>query len=203
MNIKISGKNVDTGTAFREHAEAALKSAVDKYFPNAVSGSITLTKGVAGFDVQLMVFLTKRMDMEANGSASDAHAALDIAVNHIEKRLRRYKRKLKNYRHDNSNAEDILPATLTVFSPKEEEASDLSGGDENDKAAPAILAEMDYPVHLLSLEEAIMQFELSGQPALLFRNRLHMGLNMLHRRDDGSIGWVDPRGNRQGVDQAS
>jgi hypothetical protein len=66
----------------------------------------------------------------------------------------------------------------------------------SDDGAPAILAEMDYPINIMSLEEAIMRFDISGQPAMMFRNRSHMGLNMIYRRNDGSIGWVDPRGNR-------
>lgn len=196
MQIAVSGKNMDMGSAFHEHAETVLRAAVDKYFPAAVSGTITLEKGPAGFEVKLHVALTKRMDMEASGKAGDAHLALDAAAEHIEKRLRRYKRRLKNHRADYDESERIN-ATVKVLSPVEEAASDEAPAVETvAEGAPAILAEMDYAVHLMSLEEAVMQFELSGQYALMFRNRSHMGLNMLYRRTDGSIGWVDPRGSR-------
>lgn len=192
MQIQISGQNMDTGSAFKEHAEAALQGAVGKYFDNAISGVITLQKGTAGFETRIRVNLTRRIEMEARGLADDAHHALDQAINHIEKRLRRYKRRLKNHRHDNGH-DDIIPAMVTVFesapeSPAEETAEQIT--------APPVLAEMDYEIHLMTVEEAVMVFELSGQPAMMFRNKAHMGLNMLHRRDDGSIGWVDPRGNR-------
>ena len=191
MNISISGKNMDTGLAFQEHAERALQAAVSKYFDNAISATVTLIKSAVGFESHLRVALTKRIDMESKGKASDAHASLDEAVEHIEKRLRRYKRRLKNHRTD---SHDIVNATLTFFeSAATKDEIELA----EDAAAPTILAEMNYEVRLLTVEEAVMIFELSGQPAMMFRNKAHEGLNMLHRRDDGHIGWVDPRGNRE------
>jgi len=138
--------------------------------------------------------------MEANGKAGDAHQALDVAADHIEKRLRRYKRRLRNHRHDQQET-DQMDATMTVLSLadlKSEADEQVHDNEEaiSDDGAPAILAEMDYPINIMSLEEAIMRFDISGQPAMMFRNRSHMGLNMIYRRNDGSIGWVDPRGNR-------
>lgn len=188
MQISISGKNIDTGEAFQQHAETALTSAVSKYFENAVSGTITLIKSTVGFETRLRVTLSRRIEMEAMGKGSDAHLSLDQAIEHIEKRLRRYKRRLKNHRADN---DDTIPATLTYFeaNTSDEELPEAA-------SAPPILAEMDYHVHEMTVEEAVMVLELSGQSAMMFRNKSHMGLNMLHRRDDGTIGWVDPRGNR-------
>lgn len=188
MHISISGQNMDTGGAFQEHAQSALSGAVSKYFDNAVNGNITLTKSAVGFETHIRVNLTKRIEMEANGKATDAHSSLDEAVEHIEKRLRRYKRRLKNHRSDNS---EPMNAVLTYFEGHQEKE------EPEEFAAPPILAEMNYEIHLMTVEEAVMVFELSGQPAMMFRNKSHDGLNMLHRRDDGSIGWVDPRGNRK------
>jgi ribosomal subunit interface protein len=199
MQLTISGKNMDTGPAFQEHAQAQLEAAIEKYFPRAVSGSVTLEKDTAGFAVKVHVNLATGMDMEANGKAGDAHQALDVAADHIEKRLRRYKRRLRNHRHDQHET-DQMDATMTVLSLADfkGEADDNDNADDmvSDDGAPAILAEMDYPINIMSLEEAIMRFDISGQPAMMFRNRSHMGLNMIYRRNDGSIGWVDPRGNR-------
>jgi ribosomal subunit interface protein len=188
MHISISGKNMDTGDSFQRHAETALSSAVSKYFDNAISGAITLIKSATGFETRVRVNLTNRIEMEAIGKGGDAHHSLDEAVEHIEKRLRRYKRRLKNHRVDH---DDTIPATLTYLEPEplgEELPEQIS--------APPVLAEMDYHVHQMTVEEAVMVLDLSGQMALMFRNKAHMGLNMLYRRDDGSIGWVDPRGNR-------
>ena len=200
MQITVSGKNMDTGPAFQEHAQAQLEAAIEKYFPRAVSGSVTLEKDTAGFAVKVHVNLSKGMDMEANGKAGDAHQALDVAAEHIEKRLRRYKRRLRNHRHDQQET-DQMDATMIVLSLadlKSEADEQIHDNEEaiSDDGAPAILAEMDYPINIMSLEEAIMRFDISGQPAMMFRNRSHMGLNMIYRRNDGSIGWVDPRGNR-------
>ena len=192
MQISIAGKNTETGVAFQEHAETALAGAVTKYFDRAVSGTITLEKNAMGFETRIRVNLTNRIDMESTGRASDAHVALDEAVGHIEKRLRRFKRRLKNHRSEPSR--EVLPATVTYFAPEPEKEE--AGGKAQADAAPPVLAEMDYDIHLMSVDEAVMAFELSGKPALLFRNKGHMGLNMIYRRDDGSIGWVDPRGNR-------
>ncbi|MEC8729108.1 MAG: ribosome-associated translation inhibitor RaiA [Pseudomonadota bacterium] len=199
MQITVSGKNMDSGTAFQEHAETQLEVVVSKYFPRAVSGKVTIEKDTVGFAVKIYVILTTGMDMEANGKASDAHQAMEIASDHIEKRLRRYKRRLKNHHHDQPEQE-MLAATMTVLSYETPDTSPDDDAYKQDEAmtdgAPAILAEMDYSIQSLSLEEAIMRFDISGQSAMMFRNKSHMGLNMIYRRNDGSIGWVDPRGNR-------
>ena len=201
MQLTISGKNMDTGAAFQEHAQAQLEAAISKYFPRAVAATVTLEKDTLGFSVRVHVNLTTGMDMEANGKGGDAHQALDVAAEHIEKRLRRYKRRLRNHRpdhHEQGQIEAIMTVLNAPADPADNddapESDDLTMGDED--GAPAILAEMDYPINTMSLEEAIMRFDLSGQPALMFRNQSHQGLNMIYRRNDGSIGWVDPRGNR-------
>ena len=216
MNITVSGKNVDLGTSFRQHAEDTIATVVQKYFVRAVAASVILTNEAGGFLVKVHVVLTRRMDMEASGTAADPRLAFDEAVDHIEKRLRRYKRRLKNHQTDAERVAETQARTqagavaaMTVLSPAVEADGDDGGagdgdgdggeghGEAGDGAAPVILAEMDYDIHELSLEEAVMQFDLSGQAALMFRNKSHLGLNMLYRRVDGSIGWVDPRGNRQ------
>ena len=191
MQINISGKNMDTGGAFQEQAETSLDAAVSKYFDRAISGDITLVKSPTHFQTKIRVNLTNKIVMEAMGQAGDAHHSLNMAIDHIEKRLRRYKRRLKNHR---SEADPITEATFTLFDMPDQE-SDIELPEEN--TAPPVMAEMDYQVHLMTVEEAVMAFELSGQSAMMFRNKSHDGLNMLHRREDGSIGWVDPRGNRE------
>jgi ribosomal subunit interface protein len=191
MQINISGKNMDTGGAFQDQAKTSLDAAVSKYFDRAISGNITLIKSTSHFETRIRVNLTKKIVMEAMGQAGDAHRSLHQAIDHIEKRLRRYKRRLKNHR---TESDPFLPATFTLFdTSRDQDVSELP--EEN--AAPPIMAEMDYEVHLMTVEEAVMALELSGESALMFRNKSHDGLNMLHRREDGSIGWVDPRGTRE------
>ena len=193
MNISVSGKNMDTGSAFQTHAETALNNVVEKYFDRAVSGQVTLEKADSGFRVKTRVALSRRMELEATGFAHDAHAALEAAIEHAEKRLRRHKRRLKNPRGAVTQAEedDVLPAPMMVYAGVDQ----IEEGAENDEMPP-VVAELAYDIEMLTVEQAVMKLELSEAPMLMFRNAAHFGLNVVHRRDDGSIGWIDPRGAR-------
>ena len=209
MILNISGRNMDTGAAFQEHARATLHAIVEKYFSNAVSGTVTLEKSDAGFEVNIRINLTKRIELESRGSARDAHAALDSAAEHAEKRLRRHKRRLKNHRNTAAQAsEDIVLAHMSVYAAAQQiqadpkEASPEREADNDDEALP-VIAELSYEVESMSVEQAVMRLELSGDNCLLFRNSGHLGLNMVHLRTDGTIGWVDPRGNRNLAGPAS
>lgn len=195
MQISISGKNMDTGLAFQEHAHVSLNNVVEKYFHNAVSGHVTLEKADSGFTVKTRVMLSRRMELEATGRAADAHAALDAAIEHAEKRLRRHKRRLKNHRGALTHAEedDIDIARMAVYAG----ASQLPEmGVEEDDLLP-VVAELSYDIEVLTVEQAVMRLELGGTNMLMFRNAGHFGLNVVHIRDDGSIGWIDPRGARR------
>ena len=200
MILNISGRNVDTGAAFQEHAQETLLAIVEKYFSNAVSGAVTLAKSESGFEVKIRINLTKRIELESSGCARDAHAALDSAAEHAEKRLRRYKRRLKNHRNTSSPViEDIQLAPTSIYTGVHQLQTDQTPerAAENDDEALPVIAELSYEVESMSVEQAVMRLELSGDQCLLFRNAGHLGLNMLHRRSDGTIGWVDPRGNRE------
>jgi len=201
MKINVSGKNMDTGMSFQDHAEEALSHVVDKYFHNAISASVTLEKADEGFTVRTRVNLTRRMELESTGHAREAHAALDAAIEHAEKRLRRHKRRLKNHRQSASQDEaaDILNAPLSImpsYDNEAHEAPETDGENDNEELALPVIAELSYEIELLSVEQAVMRLELSNQSCLMFRNGAHEGLNMVYRRDDKTIGWVDPRGTR-------
>jgi len=195
MKIQISGKNMSTGEAFQQHAHASLSDIVSKYFTNAIAGHITLEKGLAGFTVRTRVNLTRRIELESTGHDNkDAHAALDAAIEHAEKRLRRHKRRLRNHRADLTEQEVnelSLNAPLTIY----QSALDSLDDEESGGQLP-VVAELSYEVNALTVEEAVMQLELSDQQCLMFRNAGHLGLNMVYKREDDTIGWVDPRGSR-------
>lgn len=196
MNINVSGKNMDMGMAFQDHASDALSHVVDKYFHNAISASVTLEKAEEGFKVNTRVNLTNRMELESTGHARDAHAALDAAIEHAEKRLRRHKRRLKNHRNASKadDMDEILNAPLSIM-PSFDSVQSETAIDDEDDALP-VIAELSYEIESLSVDQAVMRLELSNQPTLMFRNAAHKGLNMVYRRDDNTIGWVDPRGAR-------
>ena len=194
MQISISGKNMDTGLAFQEHAELSLNNIVEKYFHNAVSGHVTLEKADSGFTVKTRVALSRRMELESTGRAPDAHAALDAAIEHAEKRLRRHKRRLKNHRSALTNLEedDIDIAPMAVYAG----VSQLPDSSSVEDDLLPIVAELSYEIEVLTVDQAVMRLELGGLTMLMFRNASHFGLNVVHLRDDGSIGWIDPRGSR-------
>ena len=195
MHISISGKNIDTGLAFQEHAETSLNNIVEKYFHNAVSGHVTLEKGESGFTVKTRVALSRRMELESTGRALDAHAALDAAIEHAEKRLRRHKRRLKNHRSALTSAEeeDFDTAPMAVYAG----ANQLLDEDCDEGDLLPIVAELCYDIEILTVEQAVMRLELSNLNMLMFRNASHFGLNVVHLREDDTIGWVDPRGTRR------
>ena len=193
MQISISGKNIDTGSAFQEHAKRSLNNVVEKYFHNAVSGHVTLEKADSGFTVKTRVALSRRMELESTGRASDAHAALDAAMEHAEKRLRRHKRRLKNHRGALTNQDDIFDVAPMAVYAGAAQLPDLISDD--DDLLP-VVAELSYRIEVLTVEQAVMRLELGGLTMLMFRNAGHLGLNVVHLRADGSIGWIDPRGTR-------
>lgn len=200
MNISVSGKNMNTGTAFQELSKDLLSQAISKYFTNAISGHVTLTKSDAGFDVKVRVNLTNRIELESQGSAREANLALEEAIEHAEKRLRRHKRRLRSHRNASNDdpVADIIKAPLSIYAGvKQLEQEDISEHDTEEEDALPVMAELSYDVEQLTVEQAVMRLELSGENALMFRNPLHSGLNMVYLRSDGTIGWVDPRGTRQ------
>ena len=191
MKIDISGQNLDTGESFRDYAETNLKKSIDKYFERAIAGSVILKKSLNNFSVKIIVTLTRRTKLETSGSSSDAHAAFDIALEKAEKRLRRYKRRLKDYR-SKGDKKELIFAQETVLDSKD----DLEEEMINEDGMPPVLMELSYNIEEMTTEEAIMKFDLENLNALMYRNISHQGLNMLYRRSDGAIGWVDPRGHR-------
>ena len=202
MIINVSGQNMDTGAAFQERSRELIEHIVEKYFTPAVSANVTLEKTDGGFYVRIRMNLTRRIELEASGFARDAHAALEDAGQHAEKRLRRHKRRLKNHRQQAEVPNDIISAPMSIYAAATQ--LDLANGHDNSNVKDAeqeddslpIIAELSYEVESLSVEQAVMRLELSGDNCLLFRNSGHMGLNMVHLRNDGTIGWVDPRGTR-------
>ncbi len=215
MDIKISGKNIETGVAFQRHAEDSLQDVVNKYFANAIAAAVTLEKTLAGFTVKTKVNLTRRIDLESTGyDSKDAHIALDAAISHAEKRLRRHKRRLKNHRNnltDLEAEEQTITASLSIYDSAtnlENSLNHISNDEtpsypvnetfENDNDALPVVAQLSYEIELLTVEQAVMQLELSDEPCLMFRNASHLGLNLVYKRNDNTIAWVDPRGNRIG-----
>ncbi len=194
MQVTITGKQLDVGDALREHVEANLADAVAKYFDQAIESTVVFSSSAKGrlIRADIAVHAGRNIQMRGRAEAADAYAAFDAALERIAKRLRRYKRRLRDHRKGASD--DALPALKFVIAD--------SDSDEKIEASaetqPVVIAEMTTPVETMTVGEAVMQMDLVDTSALMFRNSAHGGFNVVYRRRDGNIGWIDPEGNRSG-----
>lgn len=187
MTLRVSGKNMDVGDALRSKAEDHFSTVVGKYFDGGYDGHLTLTPDGIGFRADCVVHLDSGTTLQASAQGGDATSAYEVMALNIAKRLRRYNRKLKSHRKGaNGNAADGLTAQYTIFG-----ASDAF--DELDEDyAPPVVAESTKNLRAMSVEEAVMELDLTGQQVVMFRHAGHGGLNVVYRRADGNIGWIDP-----------
>ena len=190
MEIRVSGHQIDAGAAFREHVRLRLTGIADKYFSRTIGANVTLSPAPhGGFEVDIVMHVMADLILKGAGRASDAHPAFDAAADRIEKQLRRYMRRLKD-RHGPSNARavdttDLDNAAYTIFAaaPEEEQPHDN----------PLIIAETRVDIPDATVSDAVMMLDLRNTTALLFKNSKSGVHNMVYRREDGSIGWVEPR----------
>lgn len=188
MQLSVTGKKLDVGDALRTRIEDGLQVAVSKYFENPNDAAVTVSKEGHTFRVDIQVHVSKRIIVQGLGQAGDAYAAFEEALEHVTKRLRRYKRRLKDHKH-NASPEITMAQQYVIATDREEDDSDSAeSGDQ-----PAIIAEMPAEIETLSVSEAVMRLDLSGGTAMLFKSSNHGGLNMVYVREDGNIGWVDPQ----------
>ncbi|MEE4153261.1 MAG: ribosome-associated translation inhibitor RaiA [Erythrobacter sp.] len=191
MDIRVSGHQVETGAALQEHASQRLSDIVEKYFERALSSHVTLGKAPAGaFRCDIVTHVSQGTILRAQGEAQDAHLALDDAAGKIEKQLRRYKRRLKDHHERAVQARAEEEAAYTIFAvevpPEEEEDAEFSD-------APPVIAETRIDIPEASVADAVMMLDLRDTNALFFKNAGTGRHNMVYRRADGSIGWVEPR----------
>lgn len=186
MEIRVSGHQVETGSALQEHAADRLNGIIDKYFNRALSSQVTFGKAPASaFACDIVMHVNHGLILKSHGQAQDAHLSLDQAADKIEKQLRRYKRRLKDRHEQVSFAVREEDAAYTVFAPDPPEAEEAPD-------APPVIAETRIDVPEVSVSDAVMLLDLRHTTALFFKNAGTGRHNMVYRRDDGSIGWVEP-----------
>lgn len=186
MEIRVSGHQLDTGTALQDHTTDRLNAICEKYFSRAISSQVTFgTAPNSAFSCDIVLHVNQGLILKSHGEAQDAYQAFDMAADKVEKQLRRYKRRLKD-RHDQAeHAIQLEEAAYTVFDagmPEAEEAPE----------APAVIAETRTDVPEVSVADAVMMLDLRHTNALFFKNAGTGRHNMVYRRDDGAIGWVEP-----------
>ncbi len=189
MRIQVSGKQMDIGEALRSHVETRLNEAVGKYFDRPVEAVITFSRDRHYFIADSSVHLPTGMTVQAKARADEIYASFEGSVDRMEKQLRRYKRRLRDHHRDRTAPIDSMGETSYILARDEDD----SGADEPASLQPIIVAEMETRVPFLSVGEAVMQMELGGTAMLVFRNEAHGGVNVVYQRDDGNIGWIDPR----------
>ena len=188
MRIQVSGKQMDIGDALRSHVEDRLGEAVGKYFDRPVDAVVTFCKDRHQFVADSSVHLATGMTVQATGKADEVYACFEGAVERMEKQLRRYKRRLKDHHRDRQDPIEAMEAASYVL-----RSDNDNDHEEPETLQPVIVAEMATRVPSLSVGEAVMQMELAGAQLLVFRNDAHGGVNVVYRREDGNIGWVDPK----------
>lgn len=189
MEIQVNGKQIDIGEALREHVTGRIEERVSKYFDRAVDAHITFSRDAHMIRVDCSVHAGHAIVMQSHASAAEPYAAFDQALDRIETRLRRYKRRLRNHHTASKEVTAELVAASTYVLEAEEE-----GSEEPDDLQPLIVAEMKMEIPTTTVGGAVMRLDLSDAPVMMFRNSAHGRLNVVYRRPDGNIGWIDPQG---------
>ncbi len=188
MQLTVTGKQVDIGDALRGRVEFSLNSILTKYFKTAIEAHVVMAKEAHLTRAEVSLHIGRGIVVNASAAVDDPYAAFDAAAERLAKQLRRYKRRLRDHharpRDPAGSVESVRDA---VLAPITEEA-----GDEDSTGAPAVVAEISAELPRLTVGEAAMRMDLADAPVLLFRNRAHGELNLVYRRADGNIGWVDP-----------
>jgi ribosome hibernation promoting factor len=185
MSFRISGQNLDIGEALRERISERIAEAMDKYFDGGYSGHVTLARDGFGFRTECAIHLDSKITLHAEGMAPDAYASADQAALRIEKRLRRYHRRLKDHRPERDRQSSDA-ASYVIAAPEHENEREV------DAFTPVIIAESTTKLKQLSVSDAVTELDMTGTPVLVFRHAAHGGINVVYRRADGHFGWIDP-----------
>ena len=192
MQIQVVGKQLDVGEALSEHIESGFASAISKYFDRPVDAHVTVSKDRHQFRCDAHVHLATGLTAQSSATASDVYAAVDQAGERIEKQLRRYKRRLKDHHSKRRGPVEAFEAQAYVL-----EGGDSGDAEEPETLQPIIVAETTHPIQSLSVGEAVMQMELADKSFLMFRHDGNGRVNLVYRREDGNVGWIDPADKSQ------
>jgi ribosomal subunit interface protein len=190
MTLRISGKSISVGDALRGRVSERTEEVLRKYFDGNYSGHITLSKDGFGFRTDCALHLDSGITLEADSNAADAYASADQALLMIEKRLRRYKSRLKDRSARKAHA--ASEALAGMDAPSYVIEAPAEGGDEVTAYSPVIIAEANTSLKRLSVSEAVMELDLTGAACLVFQHGSSGRVNIIYRRPDGNVGWIDP-----------
>jgi len=191
MRYQISGKQIDVGEALQTHVKAELGETVEKYSQRPTDAIVIFSRNAYEYMCEATVHLSTGLTAAAKGQATEVYAAFEACREKMDKQLRRYKRRIRNHHSNRSGPVEFGGASSYILAATEdaEEA-------EPDTLQPVVIAEMETKIPSITVGEAVMQMELAGQKMLVFRNEGHGGVNVVYRREDGNIGWIDPRNSK-------
>ncbi len=187
MSLRVSGKHMEVGESFKTRIEDRIDEALSKYFDNRASGHVTVEKSGSRFTTDCVLHLDSGVVLQASGEAQEPDASFNAAAERIEKRLRRYKRRLKSHHADGAATRDEEYAYRVLEALPENDEEELP-----DDYAPAIVAETRMQLATLPVASAVLQLDLQDNPVYVFRNAGSGDVNLVYRRPDGNIGWIDP-----------
>jgi ribosomal subunit interface protein len=189
MQLSVSGKHLDVGDALRGHVASSIKPVVDRYFGGAIEAKVLFARERHLFCADIAVHVARGMMLQSRGEAPDAYAAFDAAAERLETRLQRYKGRLIDRRRTRAAAEE-RPETVPHYVLSADAGLQA---EDPEHGRPAVIAEQVAELAVLSVGEAVMRLDLADLPILIFRNRMHQRINVIYRRRDGTVGWVDPQ----------
>lgn len=188
MRTQISGKQIDIGEALTTHVKAEIGEVVEKYAQRPTECTVIFSRAAHEYVCETTLHLSTGLTVQARGTATEIYTAFEACRERLDKQIRRYKRRLRSYHNDRKGPVEFDAAAAYILTPSEE-AEDA----ESDTLVPVVIAEMETRIPAVTVGEAVMRMELAGQKILVFRNESHGGVNVVYRRDDGNIGWIDPR----------
>ncbi len=191
MRYQISGRQIDIGEALQAHVRSQMSEAIGKYAARPTDAQVVFSKAAHEYVCEATVHLSTGLTASAKAHANEIYSAFEACNDKMEKQLRRYKRRLKDHHKDRAQPVEFGEGASYILAPSEDEDSGVDGSLQ-----PVIIAEMEARIPSLSVGEAVMQMELAGAPVLVFRNERHKVLNVVYRREDGNIGWIDPTGTK-------
>ncbi|HTW29369.1 MAG TPA: ribosome-associated translation inhibitor RaiA [Acetobacteraceae bacterium] len=189
MQITVSGKQIDLSDALRIRVAEQMEQIAGKYFDHALEAQVTFSRARSFFTCDINLHAGRGLSLRGEGEAQDAHSAFDDAAEHIAKRLRRYRRRVNEHARDLANRQRPEAARQYVL---RQEEGEVPPNGHDDSAFATVIAEAATDISRLSVGEAVMRMDLADQTVLMFRNSATGELNVIYRRSDGNIGWIDP-----------
>ncbi len=191
MRYQISGKQIDIGEALQTHVKAEMGEVIEKYAQRPTECIVVFSRVAHEFVCESVIHLSTGLTAQAKGHAGEIYAAFESCREKMDKQLRRYKRRLRSHHRDRTAPVEFDGGSSYILASSEEPED-----TEPDTLQPVVIAEMETKIPSITVGEAVMQLELAGHRMLVFRNEGHGGVNVVYRRDDGNIGWIDPRNSK-------